>query len=324
MMRVLAGDIGATKADLRLYVGTRRADLELERQSRFESQAFSGLTSILGEFLVGERVDAAGFGVAGPVIDGSCRTTNLPWTVHVSDLQKVCGTSACALLNDVQIAALGIPEVAEDRLVWLQRAPVDPRAPAELVAVGTGFGRSFVIPGAGAFPTETGHTGFAPRNAIERRLLEFVQRRHDPVAVEHVLSGPALHTLYEFIVHEGLSPATAQFEIDAAEDPSAVIGRLGVRDFDPASAAAVGLFVDLLGSELGNIALSTMPRGGLYLWGGVARKLRAALEAGHILDAFLDKDRMMQFLLTVPLALIDDPELGILGARAAALNALPA
>jgi glucokinase len=282
------------------------------------------LTPILGEFLLGERVDAAGFGVPGPVLNGLCRTTNLPWAVSVAELQNVLGTSYCALINDVQAAALGIPAVTDDRKVWLQRAPSDPKAPIELVSVGTGLGRSFVIPGAGAFPSEGGHASFAPRNTIERRLLEFLAQRHDPVSVEHVLAGPALYSLYKFIVHEGLSPATAQFEIDASDDPSAVIGRLGVRDIDPASSAAVALFVDLLGSELGNIALGSMPRGGVYLWGGVALKLRTVLEQGHMLDAFLDKDRMEDFLRTVPIALLNEPDLGILGALTAALGALPA
>jgi glucokinase len=324
MMRVLAGDIGGTKTDLRLYVGDTRSELSVERSSRFESQSFSGLTPILGEFLRGERVDCAGFGVPGPVMKGTCRTTNLPWDVTLTELQKVCGTPACALLNDVQAAALGIAAVPDDRKVWLQRAPCDPRGPIELVAVGTGFGRAFVIPGVGAFPSEGGHASFAPRNTIERRLLEFMAQRHDPVAIEHVLAGPAIYSLYQFIVHEGLSPATAQFEIDAADDPSAVIGRLGVRDIDPASSATVGLFVDLLGAQLGNIALSSMPMGGIYLWGGVALKLRSAIEQGHVLDAFLDKDRMEDFLRTVPVALLNEPDLGILGARTAALSALPA
>jgi len=322
-MRVLAGDIGGTKTDLRLYTGPSRSQLTVERQARFESHAFSGLTPILGEFLHGERVDAAGFGVAGPVINGVCHTTNLPWLVTVGDLEKVLATSHCALLNDVQAAALGIALVSEERKVWLQRAPIDSSAPVELVSLGTGFGRSFVIPGVGAFATESGHANFAPRNAIERRLLQFLTERFDPVAIEHVLSGPGVYTLYQFIVQEGLSPATAQFEIDAADDRSAAVGRLGVRDLDPASSAAIGLFVDLLGSELGNVALATIPRGGLYLWGGVALKLRAAIEEGHLMDAFLDKHLMGDLLRTIPVALLDEPDLGILGALSGALNVLP-
>lgn len=322
-MRVLAGDIGGTKTDLRLYTGPSRTELVVERRARFDSQAFSGLTPILGEFLLGERVDAAGFGVAGPVINGVCHTTNLPWVVTVAELEKVCATPYCALLNDVQAAALGISLVGEDRKVWLQQAPIDRFAPIELVSLGTGFGRSFVIPGVGAFATESGHANFAPRNAIERRLLQFLTERFDPVAIEHVLSGPGVYTLYQFIVQEGLSPATAQFEIDASDDRSAVVGRLGVRDLDPASSATIGLFVDLLGSELGNVALGTIPRGGLYLWGGVALKLRAAIEEGHLMDAFLDKHLMGDLLRTIPVALLDEPDLGILGALSGALNVLP-
>lgn len=323
-MRVLAGDIGGTKTDLRLYAGPSRDALSVEREARFESQTFSGLTPILGEFLVGERVDAAAFGVAGAVVDGVCKTTNLPWVVTVSELQKVCGTPYCALLNDVQAAALGVERVPDDRKVWLQRAPVSPSAPLDLVAVGTGFGRAFVIPGAGAFATEFGHSNFSPRNVIERRLFDFMMERVESPTVEHVLSGPGVHMLYEFIVQEGLAPATAQFEIDAAEDRSAAVGRLGVRDQDPASSAAVGLFVDLLGSALGNIALSTLPRGGLYLWGGVALKLRAAIQQGHLVDAFLDKPPMTEVLRSIPLALLDEPELGLKGALSGALSALPA
>jgi glucokinase len=281
------------------------------------------LLPILGEFLHGERVDAAAFGVAGPVLDGVCKTTNLPWLVALPDLQNVCGTPYCALLNDVQIAALGVDRVADDRKVWLQRAPVSKGAPVELVAVGTGFGRSFVIPGVGAFASELGHSTFPPRNVIERRLVEFLAERFEAPTVEHVLSGPGVHLLYEFIVQEGLAPATAQFEIDAAEDRSAAVGRLGVRDQDPASSAAVGLFVDVLGSVLGNLALSTIPRGGLYLWGGVALKLRHAIEQGHLLDAFLDKPPMGELLHSIPLALIAEPELGLLGALSAAVGALP-
>jgi glucokinase len=323
-MRVLAGDIGGTKTDLRLYEGRTREALTVAREVRFESQAFSGLLPILGDFLVGERVDSAAFGVAGPVIDGVCTTTNLPWVVTLPELQNVCGTPHCALLNDVQVAALGVEQVPDDRKVWLQRAPVSPHAPRELVAVGTGFGRSFVVPGAGAFASEHGHSNFSPRNVIERRLFDFLMERVDSPTVEHVLSGPGVYLLYQFIVHEGLAPATAQFEIDAAEDPSTVVGRLGVRDLDPASSAAIGLFVDLLGSELGNIALGTLPRGGLYLWGGVALKLRSAIQQGHLLDAFLDKAPMGEVLRTVPLALLDEPDLGLIGSLSAALSVLPA
>lgn len=327
MMRVLAADIGGTKTALCLYTGPTASELRAERAQEFESRAFSGLVPILGEFLRGERVDCAGFGIAGPVLRGRCRTTNLPWIVELAELSVVCGTPHCALLNDLEIAVLGVGSVPPERLLWLQQREVDPSGVLELVAVGTGLGRAFLIPnarggGPRAFATESGHASFGPRNAIERRLLSYVAERHETVCVEHLLSGPALRTLYEFVVAEGLAPASARLEIERAEDPSSVIGRLGARDLDDACAAAVALFADLLGSELGNVALRSLPRAGIYVWGGVARKLRGVLERGELLDAFRDKHRMREVLETIPLALIDEPELGLIGAREAALAVL--
>jgi glucokinase len=327
-MRVLAADIGGTKTALTLYAGESETTLAVERANEYESRAFSGLVPILGEFLRGERVDCAAFGVAGPVLDGLCRTTNLPWLVDVEELKRVCATPYCALLNDLEVAAYGVGCVPAEQLVWLQQRPLHPDGLTELVAVGTGLGRAILVPHARgnkarAFATESGHAGFAPRNAIERRLLNYLAERHETVCVEHVLSGPALRSLYDFIVYEGLAPPTAQLEIERAEDPSAVIGRLGARDLDDGCSAAVALFADLLGSELGNLALRSIPRGGMFVWGGVARKLRNVIERAELLDAFLDKHRMRELLETIPLALIDHPDLGIIGARQAALAELP-
>jgi len=333
MMRVLAADVGGTKTALCLYTGSDPASLVIDHRHEYDSKSFSGLVPILGEFLRGQSVDCAGFGVAGPVIDGICHTTNLPWLVDVRDLAHICATPHVALLNDLEIAVLGVPLVGAEQMVWLQQVPLLPTAPIELVAVGTGLGRAFIIPSVErdgtpgvlrAFATESGHASFGPRNAIERRLLAFVAERHEVVCVEHVLSGPGLRTLYEFIIHEGLAPPTAQLEIERADDASAVIGRLGARDLDDGCSAAVALFADLLGSELGNTALRSLPRGGLYIWGGVARKLRSVIERGELLDAFLDKHRMRDVLQTIPVALIDEPELGLLGARQAGLLALSA
>lgn len=326
-MRVLAADIGGTKTALSLFTGASERTLQVERAQEYESKNFSGLVPILGEFLRGERVDCAAFGVAGPVIDGHCRTTNLPWMVVADELRAVCGTDYVALLNDLEVAVYGVGCVPPERMVWLQQRPLDPFGAIELVAVGTGLGRAFLIPhpsgrGGRAFATESGHASFGPRNAIERRLLNYLSERHEIVCVEHVLSGPALRTLYDFIIAEGLAPPTALLEIESAEDHSAVIGKLGVRDLDDGCAATVALFADLLGSELGNTALRSIPRGGLYVWGGVARKLRPVIERGELLDAFRDKHRMRELLETIPLALIDEPELGIIGARQAALSLL--
>jgi glucokinase len=322
MMRVLAVDVGGTKTATTLYEGESAESLTATRRERFESAAYSGVLAIMAEFLQGERVDAAGFGVAGPVRHGHCQITNLPWSITRDQLVSVCGTEHVALLNDVQAAMMGVGAVPESGRVWLQRGDPDPHSLEALVSVGTGFGRALMVPGGHAFAAEGGYASFAPRNVIERRLLEWLAARHENVCIEHVVSGPGLFSLYNFIVESGLAAPAAQLEIECAEDPSARVGQLGVRELDHACAAAVGLFVDILGSVLGNVALEVLPRGGLYLWGGVVTKLRPAIEQGELLDAFVDKDSMGELLRTIPLALIEEPELGILGARQAALALL--
>jgi len=324
-MRILAADVGGTKTELCLYTGPSPGALTVARRERYESRDHAGLLPIVGDFLAGERVDAGAFGIAGPVHNGVCVATNLPWQVSAAELCTLLDTAHVALLNDVQIAALGLTDVPPLHLHWLQRGEREPNGPVELVAVGTGLGRAVIAsPEAAPLPSEYGHVGFAPRNVIERRLLGFAAERHEHVCLEHVLSGPALRLLFDFVLAEGLASTTAQLEIDCAEDPSAQIGRLGGLDQDEGCAAAVALFADLLGSALGDVALSTLPRGGLFVWGGVAQKLASTLRRGDLLDAFRDTHRMEAVLRTIPLALVEEPDLALLGARKAAVSALTA
>jgi glucokinase len=322
-MRILAADVGGTKSELCLYTGPSVDALNVERRERYDSREHAGLLPIVGDFLRGEAVDAAAFGIAGPVQGGVCHATNLPWVVSADELRVLLSTPKVVLLNDVQIAAHGLAALAPTDLYWLQRGEFDETAPAELVAVGTGLGRAIRVPGAHVpLPTEYGHVGFAPRNVIERRLLAYVAERHESVCLEHLISGPALRMLFDFVILEGLASTTSQLEIDCAEDPSAAIGRLGLLDQDEACAAAVALFADILGSALGNVALSTLPRGGLYLWGGVARRLGGVLKRGDLLDAFRDKPPMEAVMRTIPLALVEEPDLALLGACRAAAHAI--
>lgn len=323
MMRILAADVGATKTRLGLFEGPTAGELSLVRESRSPSTDEQALEPVVARFLAGRAVDAAAFGVPGPVVDGLCLTTHLPWVVRLDALRATCGTERCVLRNDVEMTALGLPVVPEAHKVWLQRGQLRASEPAALVAVGTGFGRALLVGSTLVLPSEGGHASFAPRHAMEIRLLEHLLLQHEQVAVEHVLSGPGLVALYDTLLAADVAqpaPATTD-DLGRGDDPSARIGELGLSDADPLCAAAVAWFAELLGAELGNVALACLPRGGLYVWGGVARKLKRALQAGDLLEAFLDKDCMRGLLETIPLALIDDPDLALLGAREAALRA---
>jgi glucokinase len=275
-------------------------------------------------------VDAAAFAVTGSVHAGSCNNSELPWSVHEEDLKPILDTVHCVLLNDVQAAALGVSESKREHWVWLQQAPIDPAGPLTVVSVGVGYGRALFVP----FPStqspegalrhrsiasEAGLAGFAPRNAIERRLLNYLSERLEQVTIAHVLSAPGLRRLHDFLVFEGLAPATALAEIERAPDPNAELARLGCRDLDRACAAAVASFADILGAELSNVALSCLPHGGLFLIGSVARRLRTVFEQGELRDSFLDRSVLSRLLESIPLVLIDEPGLPTLGAKRAAV-----
>jgi len=323
MIRILTADVGGTKTRLALYEGPTERELTIVRDQRRPSVDEEALEPIVERFLDGTPVDAAGFGVPGPVVDGLCLTTNLPWVVQLDALRATCGTQRCVLRNDAEMAALGLPVVPDDAKVWLQRGHLRANDPMALVTIGTGYGRALLISKTLAFASEAGHASFAARHAMEIRLLEHLLAIHEQVSIEHVLSGPGLGALYDTLRAADVAqpaPSTTD-DLSRADDRSARIGELGLTDADPLCAATLAWFAELLGAELGNVALQVLPRGGLYVWGGVARKLRQVLEGEDLLEAFRDKDRMRGVLETIPLALIDDGDLALLGAREAALRA---
>jgi glucokinase len=333
MMRILSGEIGGQSSELALFEGERPEQLRLTRRQRFENSAFSGAVGMVGEFMHGVRVDAAAFGLDGSVHGGALGmahsremgrvdAVSLPWDVELSPLSSVLGTEHCALFNDVQVATLGVADAADGSTLWFQRCPLDPAAPKAVVRVGSSYGLALCLPSGDSLATEVGQTCFPPRNAIERRLLNHLAERFEPVCLEHVLSWTGLRRLYDFLVFEGLAPATALAEIERAADPSHELARLGSRDLDRACAAAVGFLTDLLGAELARVGLAYLPRQGLYLTGDLARSLRSVFEEGPLLEAFLERSETSSLLAEIPLALIDEPDLILLGAKRAALQLL--
>lgn len=320
MMQILVGDIDAHKTVLSLFSGPDAHDLSLAKSQSYENNGFSGLVAMVGDFMHGARVDGAGFAVTGSVHGGVCESPELPWIVREEELKPILGTECCLLLNDVQAAALGVRDSNREKWLWLQEAPIVPEAPMSVVSVGLGYGRALLIPPNRSFASEAGLAGFAPRNAIERRLLSYLSERLEQVSMAHVLSAQGLRRLHDFLVFEGLAPATALAEIERAPDPNAELARLGARDLDRACAAAVASFADILGAELSNVALACLPLGGLFLIGSMARRLRSVFEQGELRDAFLDRSVLSQLLESVPLILIDDPGLTTLGAKRAAVE----
>lgn len=326
-MRVIAADVGGTKTLVALYEGAPGALVELGRR-RYESAAFEGVEPILSDFLGGAEgaIDAAALGVAGPVAEDRCKTTNLPWELDARRIERALGIPRARLLNDFEAVALGLGELDEGALEVLQDRPADPSAPAVVLGAGTGLGEAILVPSAGGalpgvHPTEGGHTDFAPRDEEEIALLRFLMARHGRVSIERVLSGRGLEAIYEHLVTEGAptTPALTR-RLAEAEDRAAVIGEAGAAGADPACARAVARFVSIYGSEAGNFALKTLPFGGLYVAGGIAPKLIEVIRAGAFVQAFRAKEPMEAVLDRIPVSVVLDSCVGLYGARRVAVS----
>jgi glucokinase len=325
MDHLLAGDIGGTKTALSLYAREADGTCRELASAKYPSAQYSGLAPIVRQFFQEAAskhgalsLRAAGFGVAGPVEHGICKTTNLPWVLDEKILAEGLGAQV-SLINDFHAVALGIFELAPHEFAVLQQGEVDREAPAAIVGAGTGLGEAIVMPtanGPHVIASEGGHVDFAPRTALEVELLKFLWRRHRRVSVERVVSGQGLRALYDFVIDHKLAPESekvrAQLE---AEDAGKVIGEHGVRGTDAACEHAVNMFVSLYGAEAGNLALKVLPHRGLFVAGGIAPKLIEKLRDGSFMHAFLDKGRLSSSLQRLHVSVVMNPQVGLLGAR---------
>lgn len=320
-MRTLVGDIGGTKTELALF----EADSPRPTCSaRYPSAEFEQLEAVVKRFCadhqIGE-VDAAAFGIAGPIRNGQCRTTNLPWIVDQKALSQQLSCPV-KLLNDFEAVALGVTSLLPDQVHILNDSQPELDGPIAIIGAGTGLGQAIVVPseqGARVLSSEGGHCDLAPRNEVEIALLRFLLKRHARVSVERVVSGPGLVTLYEFVTETGhVTESDAARKAIAAGDAAATISQLGQEGKDPACAEAVRLFVELYGAEAGNLALKVLPTGGLYIAGGIAPKMLPALTDGRFTQALFHKGRMSPLLTALPIAIVLEPQVALLGARNAA------
>ena len=317
-MRILAGDVGGTKTNLALFLGEGSALRRSELRS-FPSGRYPDLESILAEFLAGKTdVSSACIGVAGPVVSGRSKVTNLPWVVERESVRRVIGAQRVFIVNDLQATAFAVPFLPEESLAVLQRGEAEPRGTVAVLAAGTGLGAAFLVwDGTGYLPvaSEGGHADFAPRDEREIRLLRYLQGRYGRVSVERAVSGRGLHAIYRFLREaEGMAESGGVEARLAAEDPPRVVTQEGLSGNSAACAEALRVFASLYGAQAGNLALQVMATGGVVLGGGVAPAILPVLMEPSFLESFLSKGRFREFLSRVPVRVIRDDKAALLGA----------
>lgn len=325
MRRVIAGDIGGTKTRLAIasviashLLPQTAGSISIERECEYRSRDFSTFEDLLSEFLGEADVPAcAAFGIAGPVQGRAVRTTNLPWFIEADALQQHFGLAACVLLNDLEATAYGLPALGREDLLTLQTCHLAAQGNTAIIAAGTGLGEAGLYWDGRQhqpYATEGGHTSFSPQSELEMELLRYLQQRYGHVSWERIVSGMGLLDLHDFLrIHRDASiPPWLRKEMDEG-DAAAAISRAALTEQDDICIETLHLFVRLYGAEAGNLALKTMSRGGLYVGGGIAPKILPLLQTGHFMDAFLSKGRMRPLLEAMPVHVILNDRVPLLG-----------
>jgi len=323
----IVGDIGGTRARLSLLGPTGRTVRHAVLESRKYPSLETAVRAFLDEASPGQKIKAAAFGIAGPVVNGRCAATNLPWVVDERVLSRKLAIKRVTLLNDLVALSLGTLGLPRAKLHLLGDAgpPKKKGGNVAVLAAGTGLGEAVLVwdgerflPGA----TEGGHTDFAPRDEVEVELLQFLRSRFGHVSYERILSGAGLGNVYDFFRQtKGIEEPSANAQsIETAVDRNAAIAEFGIGGKSETAARAVDLFAAVYGAEAGNLALKTMAIGGVYVCGNIAAHMLSVFDRGGFRRAFADKGRFTPFMEKIPVAVVLDNDVGLAGAARVALH----
>ena len=324
---ILAGDVGGTKCNLALF-SEENGKLTAVFQQRFASKEFAQFDRIVKEFsrqaapyMAGDRIIAAGFGVAGPVINNRVRATNLPWTVDTENLIDVLKVKQVVVLNDLGATGHSIEHLPKEDFCVLNPGTVEPGGTKALLAAGTGLGQAILVWNGARYqvvPSEGGHSDFAPHTEQQIELLRFMRRRYPQVSWELILSGRGFRTLHEFLAPNVRHPS---FE-DPDADPAPEITRQGLDKSCPICVETLDLWTGVYGAEAGNLALKVLALGGVFVAGGIAVKILEKMKDGTFFKAFQDKWRFEALLNNVPVSVILNESAPLIGAAYEALAAI--
>ena len=324
-MNVLAGDVGGTNARLALVDVTDGRAI-IREQRTYPSRAYAGLAAIVRTFSAetGARPERACIGVPCPAAEDECRAANLPWRVDAGSLARDIAIASTILINDFSAIGHGIPFLGPEDVETLQSGDPKARAPIAIIGPGTGLGVGFLTWRGDHYEvhgSEGGHVGFAPRGERQAGLARSLEREFGRVSQERLLSGPGILGAYRYLATAGAGAAPENPAVRAEmqrDDPPAVIVRHGLAGTDPLCRETLDLFVDALGAAAGDLALTVLARGGVYIGGGIAPRIRGHFRSGPFLRAFRDKGRLSEFVAQVPVRIILNPHVGLLGAAAVA------
>jgi len=318
---ILAGDVGGTKTILALYLQQDEKWVCCKKE-RFVSADYDTFSGLLDAFLsASENISLKSIciGVAGPVVDGDCVATNLPWVLKRQEIAEQTGANKVRLLNDLEATAWGVLGLPEKDFVELNSGAQESDGNLAVLAAGTGLGEAIAVWDDGDYhivATEGGHTDFAPRNDLEIGLLRFLMALHpEHVSYERVVCGQGLVNIYQFLKTIKYAPIDQQIEsLMKIEDPASIVSEKGAEERNELCAKALQLFCEIYGAEAGNLALKCLPKAGIVLAGGIAAKNLPNMQRGDFMRGFLAKGRYKEALKSISVKVCLNPEAALIGA----------
>jgi len=305
---LLAGDIGATKTLLGVYKPEKGARQPVA-QAEFPSAKYPNLEKMVLEFLdqTKHTVTFGCFDVAGPVIQGRAKLTNLPWFMTEDSLARNLRLKKVVLLNDLKAVAYVVPHLQADEIHTINPGNNVPNGAIAVIAPGTGLGEAFLIWNGAEYlacSSEGGHADFSPANETQVELWRHVAKKFGHVSYERVCSGQGIFNIYEFLRDHKFAPEPPGFAAKLAEaaDPTPIIAKTAMIDpaANPLCTATLHIFVEILGAEAGNLALKALATGGVYLGGGIPKKVLPWLKDHRFMQAFVNKGRFMELMKNMP------------------------
>ncbi|OCR02123.1 glucokinase [Oscillatoriales cyanobacterium USR001] len=339
MTFLLAGDIGGTKTILRLVESTDTGVLNTLYEFRYPSNNFPDLIPMMRQFLTAATTqlgytampEKACLAIAGPIVNNTAKLTNLPWLIEAKRLESDLQIAQVSLINDFEAIGYGVLGLEAKDLHALQAGKPQIDAPIAVIGAGTGLGECFLIRLANVvkvFATEGGHADFAPRSELEFQLLQYLLVKHNiqRISVERVVSGLGIVAIYQFLRDRKFANESPEIEAVAKTweqeigqsektvDLAATIAKAALEKRDRLSEKTMEMFVEAYGAEAGNLGLKLLPYGGLYIAGGIAAKILPLMETGGFMPAFTHKGRMDSLLETIPVNVVLNPQVGLIGA----------
>jgi glucokinase len=321
---ILAGDIGGTHARLAIF-DVKQGRVQLVTSSTFPSQQFSGLDEIVVQFVKASGIQPtqACFGIAGPVSNGRVEASNLPWIVDSTRLAQELKIGTAELINDLEATGWGIGALSPTDTAPLNSVMAREDGNQAVIAAGTGLGEGGLYWDGKrhhVFASEGGHSDFAPVDDLQVELFEYLRKRYGHVSNERVLSGPGLVNIFEFLrdTDRGTPPDWLAAEM-TERDAAAAISRSALSGRCSLCEQALDIFVAIFGAEAGNLALKIKATGGVFLAGGIAPKILPKLTTQAFMRGFLSKGRLRRLMESIPVKVIMNDQLALLGAARCSL-----